>query len=134
MLRRGPITNFIDRSISSLASINPMSYFTAFMMNWRCRHQHFMATVISTILTSRSTAKSASGDDRHGRSRRSLSITNRPIRVNRGRVYFLCRIPYKLNDGERCSMELQYLKDLWNDAETVGMDEPELLRYRSNLL
>nr|MDQ2731150.1 bifunctional rhamnulose-1-phosphate aldolase/short-chain dehydrogenase [Armatimonadota bacterium] len=29
---------------------------------------------------------------------------------------------------------LKYLKDLWNDSETVGMDEPELLRYRSNLL
>jgi rhamnose utilization protein RhaD (predicted bifunctional aldolase and dehydrogenase)/NAD(P)-dependent dehydrogenase (short-subunit alcohol dehydrogenase family) len=31
-------------------------------------------------------------------------------------------------------MELIYLQDLWNDAETTGMDEPELLRYRSNLL
>ncbi len=31
-------------------------------------------------------------------------------------------------------MDLRYLKDLWNDAETAGMDEPELLRYRSNLL
>lgn len=31
-------------------------------------------------------------------------------------------------------MELRYLKDLWNDADTVGMDEAELLRYRSNLL
>ncbi len=31
-------------------------------------------------------------------------------------------------------MELRYLKDLWNDAETAGMDEPDLLRYRSNLL
>ena len=31
-------------------------------------------------------------------------------------------------------MELTYLKDLWNDADTAGMDEPELLRYRSNLL
>ncbi|HLK59107.1 MAG TPA: bifunctional rhamnulose-1-phosphate aldolase/short-chain dehydrogenase [Chthonomonadaceae bacterium] len=31
-------------------------------------------------------------------------------------------------------MELRYLQDLWNDAETAGMDEPELLRYRSNLL
>ena len=31
-------------------------------------------------------------------------------------------------------MELKYLQDLWNEAETVGMDEPELLRYRSNLL
>lgn len=31
-------------------------------------------------------------------------------------------------------MELRYLKDLWDDAETAGMDEPELLRYRSNLL
>src|SRR5689334_12114473 len=31
-------------------------------------------------------------------------------------------------------MQLTYLKDLWNDADTAGMDEPELLRYRSNLL
>jgi len=31
-------------------------------------------------------------------------------------------------------MELYYLKDLWNEDETRGMDEPELLRYRSNLL
>ena len=31
-------------------------------------------------------------------------------------------------------MELTYLKDLWNDADTADMDEPELLRYRSNLL
>jgi len=31
-------------------------------------------------------------------------------------------------------VELTYLKDLWNDEETRGMDEPELLRYRSNLL
>jgi rhamnulose-1-phosphate aldolase/alcohol dehydrogenase len=31
-------------------------------------------------------------------------------------------------------MPLKYLQDLWNDAETAGMDEPELLRYRSNLL
>ena len=31
-------------------------------------------------------------------------------------------------------MDLHYLKDLWNDDETRGMDEPELLRYRSNLL
>src|SRR2546423_7244176 len=30
-------------------------------------------------------------------------------------------------------MDLRYLRDLWDD-ETVGMDEPELLRYRSNLL
>ncbi|HET6385820.1 MAG TPA: bifunctional rhamnulose-1-phosphate aldolase/short-chain dehydrogenase [Armatimonadota bacterium] len=28
----------------------------------------------------------------------------------------------------------QYLNDLWNDTDTAGMDEPELLRYRSNLL
>src|SRR5258706_7748190 len=32
------------------------------------------------------------------------------------------------------NMTLKYLEDLWNDGETVGMDEPELLRYRSNLL
>src|SRR5579884_3233923 len=31
-------------------------------------------------------------------------------------------------------MQLQYLRDLWKDDETQGMDEPELLRYRSNLL
>lgn len=31
-------------------------------------------------------------------------------------------------------MDFKYLKDLWNDADTQGMDEPELLRYRSNLL
>ncbi len=31
-------------------------------------------------------------------------------------------------------MDLRYLKDLWNEQETAGMDEPELLRYRSNLL
>src|SRR4051812_9477147 len=31
-------------------------------------------------------------------------------------------------------MQLHYLKDLWNDDDTRGMDEPELLRYRSNLL
>ncbi len=31
-------------------------------------------------------------------------------------------------------MELRYLHDLWNDNDTAGMDEPELLRYRSNLL
>lgn len=31
-------------------------------------------------------------------------------------------------------LELKYLQDLWDDAATRGMDEPELLRYRSNLL
>lgn len=31
-------------------------------------------------------------------------------------------------------MNLKYLQDLWDDNETTGMDEPELLRYRSNLL
>src|SRR5919112_1644643 len=31
-------------------------------------------------------------------------------------------------------MELRYLEDRWKDAQTGGMDEPELLRYRSNLL
>ena len=35
---------------------------------------------------------------------------------------------------EEHNLELKYLKDLWNDADTAGMDEPELLRYRSNLL
>src|SRR5689334_17626643 len=31
-------------------------------------------------------------------------------------------------------MPLRYLDDLWIESETAGMDEPELLRYRSNLL
>lgn len=31
-------------------------------------------------------------------------------------------------------MNLKYLQDLWDETETQGMDEPELLRYRSNLL
>src|SRR5438552_17939184 len=31
-------------------------------------------------------------------------------------------------------MELKYLRDLWVESETEGMDEAELLRYRSNLL
>ncbi len=31
-------------------------------------------------------------------------------------------------------LNLKYLKDLWDDPLTQGMDEPELLRYRSNLL
>jgi rhamnulose-1-phosphate aldolase/alcohol dehydrogenase len=31
-------------------------------------------------------------------------------------------------------MQLTYLTDLWNDSDAAGMDEPELLRYRSNLL
>jgi rhamnose utilization protein RhaD (predicted bifunctional aldolase and dehydrogenase)/NAD(P)-dependent dehydrogenase (short-subunit alcohol dehydrogenase family) len=31
-------------------------------------------------------------------------------------------------------MELRYLEDLWNEEETKEMDEPERLRYRSNLL
>src|SRR5512138_1701932 len=31
-------------------------------------------------------------------------------------------------------MSLAFLEDLWQDSDTVGMDEPELLRYRSNLL
>jgi rhamnulose-1-phosphate aldolase/alcohol dehydrogenase len=31
-------------------------------------------------------------------------------------------------------MELKHLADLWDDALAAGMDEPELLRYRSNLL
>lgn len=31
-------------------------------------------------------------------------------------------------------MELKLLKDLWVESETAGMDEAELLRYRSNLL
>jgi rhamnulose-1-phosphate aldolase/alcohol dehydrogenase len=31
-------------------------------------------------------------------------------------------------------MDFKYLQDAWVDADTDGMDEPELLRYRSNLL
>ena len=31
-------------------------------------------------------------------------------------------------------MNLKHLEDLWVDSETEGMDEAELLRYRSNLL
>ena len=31
-------------------------------------------------------------------------------------------------------MTLKHLRNLWNDHDATGMDEPELLRYRSNLL
>jgi rhamnose utilization protein RhaD (predicted bifunctional aldolase and dehydrogenase) len=31
-------------------------------------------------------------------------------------------------------MQLDYLEDKWDDALAASMDEPELLRYRSNLL
>ena len=31
-------------------------------------------------------------------------------------------------------LKLKYLEDRWKDSETAQMDEPELLRYRSNLL
>lgn len=31
-------------------------------------------------------------------------------------------------------VRLQHLEDLWDESEAAGMDEPELLRYRSNLL
>lgn len=31
-------------------------------------------------------------------------------------------------------LNLKYLEDRWNENDTVQMDEPELLRYRSNLL
>ncbi len=31
-------------------------------------------------------------------------------------------------------MNLKFLQDLWDENEAQGMDEPELLRYRSNLL
>lgn len=31
-------------------------------------------------------------------------------------------------------MKLTYFPDLWDDVQTANMDEPELLRYRSNLL
>src|SRR6267143_927738 len=30
--------------------------------------------------------------------------------------------------------QLKYLQNLWDEGETRGLDEPELLRYRSNLL
>jgi rhamnose utilization protein RhaD (predicted bifunctional aldolase and dehydrogenase) len=29
---------------------------------------------------------------------------------------------------------LRYLQDLWDEKQAAGLDEPELLRYRSNLL
>src|SRR6201984_3063100 len=31
-------------------------------------------------------------------------------------------------------LNLQHLEDLWDESVAAGMDEPELLRYRSNLL
>jgi len=31
-------------------------------------------------------------------------------------------------------LSLKYLEDRWSEGDTVQMDEPELLRYRSNLL
>jgi rhamnose utilization protein RhaD (predicted bifunctional aldolase and dehydrogenase)/NAD(P)-dependent dehydrogenase (short-subunit alcohol dehydrogenase family) len=31
-------------------------------------------------------------------------------------------------------LDLRYLEDLWDDKVAAGLDEPELLRYRSNLL
>ena len=31
-------------------------------------------------------------------------------------------------------LQLQYLEDLWDESLAAEMDEPELLRYRSNLL
>src|SRR5271170_8052140 len=31
-------------------------------------------------------------------------------------------------------VKLHYLEDLWDESAARGMDEPELLRYRSNLL
>ena len=34
----------------------------------------------------------------------------------------------------RVESELQQLEDLWDESVAAGMDEPELLRYRSNLL
>ncbi len=34
----------------------------------------------------------------------------------------------------QAARELRYLKDLWDDSIARGLDEPELLRYRSNLL
>src|ERR1700741_2334629 len=32
------------------------------------------------------------------------------------------------------SLSLKFLEDRWNPAVAAGLDEPELLRYRSNLL
>jgi len=34
----------------------------------------------------------------------------------------------------RTVAELRYLRDLWDDRVARGLDEPDLLRYRSNLL
>lgn len=34
----------------------------------------------------------------------------------------------------KSTLELRYLEDLWDDQIARGLDEPELLRYRSNLL
>src|SRR5208337_4198008 len=31
-------------------------------------------------------------------------------------------------------VKLEYLENLWDESAAAGMDEPELLRYRSNLL
>src|SRR5258708_23309957 len=40
----------------------------------------------------------------------------------------------KMRRHEGKSMSLTHLQDLWVDSDAAGMDEPELLRYRSNLL
>jgi len=34
----------------------------------------------------------------------------------------------------KTATELRYLQDLWDEKQAAGLDEPELLRYRSNLL
>ncbi|PYV21114.1 MAG: bifunctional rhamnulose-1-phosphate aldolase/short-chain dehydrogenase, partial [Acidobacteria bacterium] len=34
----------------------------------------------------------------------------------------------------RTTTDLRYLRDLWDDRAARGLDEPDLLRYRSNLL
>jgi rhamnose utilization protein RhaD (predicted bifunctional aldolase and dehydrogenase)/NAD(P)-dependent dehydrogenase (short-subunit alcohol dehydrogenase family) len=36
--------------------------------------------------------------------------------------------------AEKSRLNLQHLEDLWDENLAAGMDEPELLRYRSNLL
>jgi rhamnose utilization protein RhaD (predicted bifunctional aldolase and dehydrogenase)/NAD(P)-dependent dehydrogenase (short-subunit alcohol dehydrogenase family) len=39
-----------------------------------------------------------------------------------------------VNANSKNQVEFQYLEDLWDEKVAAGMDEPELLRYRSNLL
>jgi rhamnose utilization protein RhaD (predicted bifunctional aldolase and dehydrogenase)/NAD(P)-dependent dehydrogenase (short-subunit alcohol dehydrogenase family) len=39
-----------------------------------------------------------------------------------------------VNAKSKNQVELKYLEDLWDENVAAGLDEPELLRYRSNLL